>query len=466
MISSQSIFSQFQKHTYTTIVTTTTPILTQYRGTHSYTETDTMEPMVELVCLFRTKSIGKADQISKMRNWSYFGLKSFKRTLKSFIIGTLYRPPVGSKHLPANFVTLLNDCLITVKSECKETTILRDVNANYINKKDCKELKELFDFYGFTQIINKPTRVTENSQTLIDVILTTKCSIVHAHDVIPTSISNHDMVGYVRKMNHQKHEGRTIRCRNFTNYNHVTMAEELQNTNWNELYSCISVHDAWKIIKAKLSEVFDRHAPMIEKRVKGRYCPWLTTENRGLMNQRDAALRKAQKSKRKNDRDMYKHLKNCCTNSIRDAKSNYKKNLLHENIRQPRKFWQIIKELMPVKVKTSPNFNTSEPNSERPNVFCTFFTNVASSLKRKSILLKNFVWHKPNVATRASPKFTFKYVSRVFVEKELKNLKRNKATGIDNLPANLLKDCAKEISALISFLINLSLRTSQIYHLN
>ena len=53
------------------------------------------------------------------------------------------------------------------------------------------------------------------------------------------------------------------------------------------------------------------------------------------------------------------------------------------------------------------------------------FTNVAGSLKRKSIFLKDFIWHKPKFNQAAVPQCQFQYVPRIHIEKELKNLKRN-----------------------------------------
>ena len=42
--------------------------------------------------------------------------------------------------------------------------------------------------------------------------------------------------------------------------------------------------------------------------------------------------------------------------------------------------------------------------------------------------------------------FKFDYVSKIFVERELKSLKRHKAT-VDNIPTNMLKDSASVIIA-------------------
>ena len=61
-----------------------------------------------------------------------------------------------------------------------------------------------------------------------------------------------------------------------------------------------------------------------------------------------------------------------------------------------------------------------------------------------------------------SPQFTFQYVHRIFIEKELKRLKRNKARGTDDLTANLLKYSAVEITSPLCFLINLSFKTIKV----
>ena len=54
------------------------------------------------------------------------------------------------------------------------------------------------------------------------------------------------------------------------------------------------------------------------------------------------------------------------------------------------------------------------------------------------------------------------YVSKVFIEKEIKSLQRKKAAGIDNLSPGLLKDCTKYISRPLCYIINLSIKTSTV----
>ena len=59
-------------------------------------------------------------------------------------------------------------------------------------------------------------------------------------------------------------------------------------------------------------------------------------------------------------------------------------------------------------------------------------------------------------------KFLFRTVKEEEILTELKNLKRKKATGLDNLPPGLLKDAARVIAKPLTFIINLSLQTGVI----
>ncbi len=67
------------------------------------------------------------------------------------------------------------------------------------------------------------------------------------------------------------------------------------------------------------------------------------------MDDRDKRLRKARRSKNETDWVAYKHLRNHCTNLIKRSKASFHRNLLAENIGNPRKFWSTIKTIVPSK---------------------------------------------------------------------------------------------------------------------
>jgi hypothetical protein len=188
------------------------------------------------------------------------------------------------------------------------------------------------------------------------------------------------------------------------------------------------------------------------------------------MNNRDGLLRKARKSKDANDWLAYKKIKNRVNNSIKNAKHKHNIEFLKENISKPEKFWKHIKTLFPTKPKkdnSSSNFvvddHKTSNETEIANGFSSFFQSAVSNLKTSSIKFKDFVWSLPkSLPIKTVHRFKFRYVSVPEVERLLKELNRKKATGIDEIPARLLKDCSYELAIPISHLINVILETSKI----
>ena len=195
--------------------------------------------------------------------------------------------------------------------------------------------------------------------------------------------------------------------------------------------------------------------------VKGRKCSWLSHELKVLMDSRDKLLKKARKTKKECDWSAYKTMKNRCNNKIKQAKQKHYKELLLENSQNPSKFWNCIKELFPKTTTpiTATTSNDPSKNLEKANSLCNFFSNVAHSLKSKAFKLRDFKWEMPKVQTSNFHSFHFAYVSRIFVERELKKLQRRKAAGIDNIPPGLLKDAAHPVSGPLTHIVNLSLST-------
>ena len=398
-------------------------------------------------------------------------IEIFPENAKSILLGTIYRPPDSSKYLHKSFNEHFENMLSTVISESKESILMGDMNIDYNKRKVNNDTKDIINSYGFKQIIKKPTRITSTSQTTIDVIFTTNKSNISHSDVIPTSISDHDMVGIVRKMNHVKYKPQTIKCRNYSNYDPSSLEKDLCDADWEPLYAMVNVNVAWSFFKEKLQNIYNNHAPLIEKRIKGRPCPWLTSNIKVLINDRDKVLRKARKTNREIDWSHYKSLRNRWTKNIRVAKSNYLKSLLNENANSPRKFWSIIKQIIPnnkgSECTATKFFFVKEEKITDPkqiaNNFCNYFTDIANKLKKLSFPLMDFVWRKPSQpAIFTNKRFNFQYISKLFVEKELKQLKRNKSAGLDNLPPGLLKDSAKFISAPLAHIMNMSIKSTSV----
>ena len=73
--------------------------------------------------------------------------------------------------------------------------------------------------------------------------------------------------------------------------------------------------------------------------------------------------KKARKTKKEVDWSTYRNLRNECTRKIRLARSNYNRNLLEENVNQPRKFWKVINSIIPTNSKNKPDLSIPVENS-------------------------------------------------------------------------------------------------------
>ena len=122
-----------------------------------------------------------------------------------------------------------------------------------------------------------------------------------------------------------------------------------------------------------LTETFNRNAPMVRKRVKGKPSPWIDETIRPHMDRRDKLLRKARKSNSTDDWNLYKQLRNFCTNLLRLAKRRYHHNLLHENRLNPKNFWKAIKTIFPIKRKPSPSTTSTKSSKEKVSKFGDYF---------------------------------------------------------------------------------------------
>ena len=115
------------------------------------------------------------------------------------MLACYYRPPEGLKYLPFNYNDSFNEHSEDF-SHNKEVLLMGDFNVNYNLNSGNKEFKSIITANGFRQIVTEPMRVTDISSSLIDLVFTNYLvNITHAY-VIISSVSDHNMIGTVRKI--------------------------------------------------------------------------------------------------------------------------------------------------------------------------------------------------------------------------------------------------------------------------
>ena len=111
--------------------------------------------------------------------------------------------------------------------------------------------------------------------------------------VKPTTMSDDDMVRFLRKINYKQFPSKTIRCRNFANYEplRTSLKEELGHVDWDQVYNTSNVNQ-YTCLHQYLEKAFEKRAPTINKKIKGKL--WLNSNLKAEMNNRDK-LEKSQK---------------------------------------------------------------------------------------------------------------------------------------------------------------------------
>jgi len=146
------------------------------------------------------------------------------------LIGVIYRPP----NAEVGYWNKVEESIERAKAKnIKQISVLGDMNCNLLVPNS--KLSEILENFNMTQLITEPTHITENSQTLIDIIATTSLDLVKEAAVRGPSLSNHCDVELVLRF-----DGRKVQPikRKITVYNQANWTEikrEISNENWNQV---------------------------------------------------------------------------------------------------------------------------------------------------------------------------------------------------------------------------------------
>ncbi len=168
------------------------------------------------------------------------------------------------------------------------------------------------------------------------------------------------------------------------------------------------------------------------------------------------------------DWELYRSLRNRVALQIRRAKYNYNKKIIQDNSDDPKSFWKTMKKILPERMKK--NISTAmnidgrlvSDNVQVANAFNShFIKSIRSLIDLLGISSRNENNSSSLESLNKSEENSFKFtpVTEQFTVEFLRKCKVRKGTGLDQIPARLLKDSATVISAPLTRIVNASLRT-------
>ena len=384
-----------------------------------------------------------------------------KPNSKPILISTWYRPPNSNTKWLDGFEFFLQN----VDNENIETVITGDFNIDLLPKENesstNRRLLELLTTYQLQQIIDKPTRVTESTKTLLDLIICKTSDLkTIASGVINLGISDHNLVYISRKIGIPKRKPRIIETRQFNKLK----VDEFQNDLRQAFIHFkdytdpnIALHD-WNAIFLQIADI---HAPPRSKKVKGARQPWMTDEIKKLSFHRDYLKKKAVKLNSPAFYNSYKKCRNQVTERIKSAKTQYFKTNL-ENTKNSKETWDLINNLLNKKQKKT-TINNLKIESETitgdeniSNAFNNFFVEIgpklAANIPPSDIDPTEYV--RPCIT-----EFNFTAITKTVLAATIKQIHTNKAPGLDKISNKLIKLAGNVVYDSLLHIFNLILDT-------
>ena len=204
---------------------------------------------------------------------------------KSLFIFTIYKAP---DQLLESLTEELDTALSCISSEA-EVILLGDFNVNFLaTKNDAsralkRKLLSFTSMYNLEQLIDKPTRITENSSTLIDLLFANNNHRIVASGVLHVNLSDHSLIYCVVKAGVRRTPGRVIEYRSFKTYSKQSFLVDLEHVNFDLVDKEQDINVAVNKWNELFTNVADLHAPIKKLRTKGIQTPWLTNDLRNAM---------------------------------------------------------------------------------------------------------------------------------------------------------------------------------------
>ena len=204
-----------------------------------------------------------------------------------FMVCGCYRSPGKCKE--TDFLTSLSSAAEIMFRSRQELLLIGDMNMDMYSNEDEDRFpnSNLADFCQRFCLVNKitePTRVTDKTKTLIDVILTSHQERYSTAGSLSLGVSDHDLVFIVRKNKLVRPKPRLIEFRSMKNFDHSKFLADLKKVPWDTAYLYDNADDVWEHWSTLYKDILDQHAPIKKSGFGVTNCPGLLLKSNVKFN--------------------------------------------------------------------------------------------------------------------------------------------------------------------------------------
>ena len=390
---------------------------------------------------------------------------------KSLFVGSFYKPPSTTdqeyfKPLEDSLALIPTDAYIYLGGDFNLADIdwsNQTPRPNATNSKQCNRLITLAEDFSLDQLVDFPTRCDEDNANTLDLFFTNHRSLVQTTKSIP-GVADHDIVYVESNLKPQcsktnKRKIYQFHKANFDDFRHDISSSDLAQEHGGA--DILSTNDLWLAIKSLIKTLLEKHVPSKIISDNSKHKPWITQKIRNLIQKEKRFHRKARDSPTYRNIARYKRLKSSIQLLKRRSYWNYINSIIEcdDNTKRPstqKRFWHYVKSLKKDASGVSPlkvNGKLFSDNKEKANILNQQYQSVFTKENPNEIPIPS------GIRFPSMPEIS---VSCTGVEKLLRQINPNKASGPDEVPARVLKECSHELAPLITILFNKSLLEGKI----
>jgi hypothetical protein len=293
-----------------------------------------------------------------------------------------------------------------------------------------------FQEYCYTQLVTESTHHTKTSHSLIDHIYTNTTDFISQSGVLTSGISNHDIIYIVHKKQFQSFNTKTIRSRNFKQFDNEAFSQDILSFPWENIYAFNDkIDDQVTFFESSLSTILNCHAPLITKTIRAKPSAWLNQDLKKQMRLRDQIKRQHNISKCPILYKKYQSLRNQINIACRKQKQKHFHNLFNKS-NDSKDLWLAYKQLTASQHKST-TITEILYNDTLTKCPTQISQAIASSviIKPENITLDT----GQTTQTDTPPPNGTEPISPYEVSKCIRKMKPKKSSGLSDLPTKIIK---------------------------
>lgn len=393
---------------------------------------------------------------------------------KTMIIGCFYRSCSQLSDISQNeqfdiFLKKFDNWIIKINNLNFPAYICFDSNLDLMKLSNERSMSfySLFLTNGFVNLFTKPTRLNNNSETLIDNIITNSSLNTDSFQTIET-FSDHNLLGLsiesqiIEKPSMIK-EKRIMTQKSIRNFKTLLWEHD-----WSYLKDeNIDIDNNVENFLISFNSLFNKAFELKSYKTKRKsICPYFTEKIKELQNIKNKALKKWKLTKEENHKLLFNKARNNLRRETRKVKQNFIKEKINKLQFKPKELWRFLSE------QTGLGNNAKKENStiecirangkmfygkeQITDIFNNYFSSVAkkiiSKISPQSSSFKDFLPPRKTKSFGFIP-FSFSEIAQL-----IENLKNKQSCDIFGVSNKLVKQCAIELSIPLTMIINNSIQ--------